>query len=160
MNGKQRLVGNLHQFELFLLHRLAQFVMIIISFGVILGYAIQFFIPIEIMFPSVKEAFTLAQLFPLTAEMIFRTLMVLVTFSVALLVPNLGLLISLIGAVCSTSLALVFPVVIEYLVLSRNSKPLNFVITIKNVLILFLATVGFLSGGYESITQIIKLYSG
>lgn len=150
--------------------------MLIISFGVILGnkqivqseiikskilpgYALQFYIPIEIMFPSIKNKFASVRKHPLISEMAFRASMVLVTFSVALLVPNLGLLISLIGAVCSTSLALVFPVVIEYLVLTRNNEPVNTSILIRNILILLLATIGFLSGGYESTRLIIQLYT-
>lgn len=111
------------------------------------------------MFPSIKNKFDVAKKHPLISEMAFRTSMVLVTFSVAILVPNLGLLISLIGAVCSTSLALVFPVIIEYLVLSRNGEPVSTSIVIRNILILLFATVGFLSGGYESTRLIIKLYT-
>ena len=110
------------------------------------------------MFPSIIKRFKVADRHPLICEMIFRALMVLATFSVALLVPNLGLLISLIGAVCSTSLALVFPVVIEYLVLTRHDESVGLLVVIKNILILCLAAVGFVSGGYESIRQIIKLY--
>lgn len=132
--------------------------MLVISFGVILGYAIQFFIPIEIMIPSIRKRFDLAEEYPLTSEMIFRTVMVIVTFSVALLVPNLGLLISLIGAVCSTSLALVFPVIIEYCVVTRNDGSLAPETAVKMLLLLSLATVGFCSGGYESIRQIVQLY--
>lgn len=132
--------------------------MLVISFGVILGYAIQFYVPIEIMFPSIREQFSLADNYPLASERIFRTIMVLFTFSVALLVPDLGLLISLIGAVCSTSLALVFPVIIEYLVLTRNDEPLVIATLFKIILLLSLAVVGFFSGGYESIRQIIQLY--
>lgn len=123
------------------------------------GYALQFYIPIEIMFPSIKSNFSVARKHPLISEMAFRAAMVLVTFSVSLLVPNLGLLISLIGAVCSTSLALVFPVIIEYLVLTRKNEPVRTGILIRNILILLFATVGFLSGGYESTRLIIKLYT-
>lgn len=133
--------------------------MLVISFGIILGYAIQFYIPIEIMFPSIVKTFKVAERHPLISEMIFRTLMVLATFSVALLVPNLGLLISLIGAVCSTSLALVFPVLIEYLVMTRHDESVGSLIVIRNTLILCLAAVGFVSGGFESIRQIMQLYS-
>lgn len=84
--------------------------------------------------------------------------MIMVTFVVALAVPNVGLLISLIGAVCSTSLALVFPVLAEYLVLTRNDEPLEFFIICKNLLLLSLAAFGFITGGYESIRQIAQLY--
>lgn len=132
--------------------------MVMISVGVILGYAIQFFIPIQIMFPPIRKQFKLAGRHPHLSEMIFRVLMVLVTFSVAIAVPNLGLLISLIGAVCSTSLALVFPVIIECLVITRNGASMSCTLVIKNIFIIFLASVGFISGGYESIRQITQLY--
>lgn len=132
--------------------------MVMISFGVILSYGIQFFIPIQIMFPRIRNRFELADRHPLAAERIFRVLVTLATFSVAMLVPNLGLLISLIGAVCSTSLALVFPLLIEYFVLTRNDKSLDFSTLVKNILLLSFAIVGFLSGGYESLRQIVKLY--
>jgi solute carrier family 36 (proton-coupled amino acid transporter) len=84
--------------------------------------------------------------------------MVLVTFGVAFLVPNLGLLISLIGAICSTSLALVFPVMIELLVITRNDESPAPAVLIKDCLILLLAIIGFFSGGYESLRLIVKLY--
>jgi solute carrier family 36 (proton-coupled amino acid transporter) len=130
-----------------------------ISIGVILGFAIQFFIPIQIMFPGVRKLIASADRYPVTGEMFFRIFMVLVTFTVALLVPNLGLLISLIGAVCSTSLALVFPTIIEYLVVTRDDGSIGFLNRLKMVLILLLAIVGFLSGGRESVKQIMNMYA-
>lgn len=137
---------------------LAQTVLLILSFGVVLGYAIQFFIPMQIMFPSVQNVIKPARRHPLVGEVSFRAFMVLVTFGVALVVPNLGLLISLIGAICSNSLALLFPVLIEYLVVTRDNKPMTGVFMAKNGLILLLAVVGFASGGYESVKQIIDMY--
>lgn len=137
---------------------LAQTVLLILSFGVILGYAIQFFIPMQIMFPSVRSVIKTADRNPLIGEMSFRSLMVLVTFGVALAIPNLGLLISLIGAICSNSLALLFPVLIEFLVVTRDNQPMTGIFMAKNGFILLLAVVGFVSGGYESVKQIIDLY--
>lgn len=137
---------------------LSQTVLLILSFGVILGYAIQFFIPIQIMFPSVRNIIKPADRNPLVGEMAFRTFMVLATFAVALVVPNLSLLISLIGAICSNSLALVFPVLIEYLVATRDNKPMTKIFMAKNGFVLLLAIVGFVSGGVESVIQIIDLY--
>ena len=84
--------------------------------------------------------------------------MVLVTFSVAMLIPNLGLLLSLIGSVCSTVLALVFPPVLEFIVLLSEGKKIHWFILIKNLVILTLAVLGFVTGGYESIKSIIKQY--
>lgn len=137
---------------------LAQSVLLILSFGVILGYAIQFFIPMQIMFPSVRKFIKPADRHPLIGEVSFRAIMVLVTFGVALVVPNLGLLISLIGAICSNSLALLFPVLIEYLCATRDNKPMTGIFMAKNGFVLILAICGFASGGYESVKQIIELY--
>lgn len=137
---------------------LAPTVLLILSFGVVLGYAIQFFIPMQIMFPSVQNIIKPAANHPVAGEVMFRASMVLVTFGVALVVPNLGLLISLIGAICGNSLALLFPVLIEYLVVTRDEKPMTSVFIAKNGLILLLAVVGFISGGYESFKQIMALY--
>lgn len=137
---------------------LAQAVLLILCFGVILGYAIQFFIPMQIMFPSVQNVIKAADRNPLVGEVSFRAFMVLVTFGVALVIPNLGLLISLIGAICSNSLALLFPVLIEYLVATRDNKPMTGLFMAKNGFILLLAVIGFVSGGYESVKQIIDLY--
>lgn len=138
---------------------LAQSVNIIIAVGVALGYAMQFYIPIQILFPLVKRSMSCASNNPLASELVFRIFMVLVTFTVAILVPNVGLLISLIGAVCSNSLALVFPVIIEYLVMTRGDNKMSWFHIIKNLSVLGLALIGFLSGGYQSILGIIALYN-
>ena len=138
---------------------LAQSVNIIIATGVALGYALQFYIPIQILFPLVRRSMSCASNNPMISELTFRIFMVLVTFTVAILVPNVGLLISLIGAICSNSLALVFPVIIEYLVMTRGDNKMSWFHTIKNILILALALVGFISGGYQSILGIIALYT-
>ncbi|CAO1388535.1 unnamed protein product [Diamesa tonsa] len=137
---------------------LAQIVKVAISFGILLGYAIQFYIPIEIMFPTVRRLWKFADSRPLFGERIFRIFMVLVTFSVAILIPNLGLLLSLIGSVCSTVLALVFPPILEYIVILSEGKKIHWLILIKNLVILTLAVLGFVTGGYESIKSIIKEY--
>lgn len=137
---------------------LAQSLNIIISCGVALGYAIQFYIPIKILFPSVQQRIKVAETHPFVGEMVFRVFVVFVTFAVALLIPNVGLLISIIGAICSNSLALVFPVFIEYLVKTRGDNRMSTFDSIKNVLILLLAVCGFLSGGYEGVLGVIELY--
>jgi hypothetical protein len=65
----------------------------------------------------------------------------------------------LIGAVCSNSLALIFPVIIEYLVKTRGDNKMPMIHIIKNVLILCLAFVGFAAGLFATILGIIALYT-
>ncbi|XP_068154922.1 LOW QUALITY PROTEIN: neutral amino acid uniporter 4 [Drosophila tropicalis] len=134
---------------------LAQAVKLMVSTGVLLGYPLQFFVAIQIMWPQTKRICGCKGR-SLLGELAFRTFLVLVTLAIAQMVPALGLFISLIGALCSTALALVFPPVIELIAKSEPNKGPGFWICIKNLLILVLAMLGFITGSYESLKQIVK----
>ncbi|KAH8373205.1 hypothetical protein KR009_002099, partial [Drosophila setifemur] len=133
---------------------LAQVVKLMVSIGVLLGYPLQFFVAIQIMWPNVKRTLRI-QGRSLAGELGFRSFMVFVTLAIAELVPALGLFISLIGALCSTALALVFPPVIELIASSAPNKGPGVWICVKNLVILVMALLGFFTGTYESLKQII-----
>ncbi|XP_061507479.1 proton-coupled amino acid transporter-like protein CG1139 [Anopheles gambiae] len=134
---------------------LAESVKLMIATGVLLGYALQFFVAIMIMWPMVESRLPLARRHPVRCEMVFRIIMVLVTFLIAECVPNLGAFISLIGAFCSSSLALMFPPLIELIVAWTNGT-LGVWLVAKNVVILLLAFLGFATGTYESVSALAK----
>ncbi|KAH8336143.1 hypothetical protein KR074_004220 [Drosophila pseudoananassae] len=139
---------------------LAQVVKAMVSMGVMFGYPLQFFVAIQIMWPRVKQSFRIdEEKRCLFGELLFRTSMVLITLSIAELVPALGLFISLIGALCSTALALVFPAVIELITRSEANKGPGFWICLKNLVILLLALLGFSTGTYESLKEIITHFN-
>ncbi|GAB0096000.1 proton-coupled amino acid transporter 1 [Sergentomyia squamirostris] len=137
---------------------LAQSVKLLISLGVLLGYALQFFIAIQIMWPGIQEKFGPFSR-PLIGEFIFRILMVLLTLTIAMAVPKLSLFISLNGALCSTALALVFPPFIELVSTWEDTKGPGAIILLKNVAIMIIALLGFVTGSYESLAQIIRAFS-
>lgn len=58
---------------------LAQSVKVMVSFGILLGYALQFFIAIQIMLPSVVKKISFGKNHPVLVDLGFRTFMVLVT---------------------------------------------------------------------------------
>ncbi len=74
--------------------------------------------------------------------------------TVAIIVPNLGPFISLIGAVTLSTLGLMFPAILEtityYPELGRCGWRL-----IKNIFLIIFAAIGFISGAYVSIVDII-----
>ncbi|XP_053949710.1 proton-coupled amino acid transporter 1 isoform X1 [Anastrepha ludens] len=137
---------------------LAQCVKVMVSAGVMLGYPLQFFIAIQIMWPNAMQLLHL-QNRPFSGELLFRTVMVVLTLSIAELVPALGLFMSLIGALCSTALALVFPPMIELLVKRDDNKGPGVWLFTKNILILVLALLGFSTGTYESLSQIVTHFN-
>ncbi|KAG5681514.1 hypothetical protein PVAND_010940 [Polypedilum vanderplanki] len=125
---------------------LAQIIITTVSLGVLLTYAIQFFVGIHIMLPPILRNSKTAAKFPILTELIFRTLMVFVTFIIAMLVPNLSLLLSLIGSVCCVILAFIFPSIVE-LMTSYDKGKIGVFCWIKNIVILILALCGFILGG-------------
>lgn len=137
---------------------LAQVVKITVSLGMWLTFPLQFFVPIQIMWPQINNRFGPFKN-PLRYELLFRTLMVLITFAIAELVPRLNLFISLIGALCATALALVFPPVIQLISAYGTSEGPGTFVVMKNCVILAIAILGFSTGTYESISALAKAFS-
>lgn len=81
----------------------------------------------------------------------------ILTVLVAAGIPNLGPFISLIGAVCLSTLGLIFPSVIE--IVTYWERPgmgkLNWRLW-KNVSLIVFGIVGFLTGTYVSILEILE----
>ncbi|KAJ8935293.1 hypothetical protein NQ314_012897, partial [Rhamnusium bicolor] len=73
-------------------------------------------------------------------------------------IPFLGLFISLVGAVSSSALALLFPPILD-LVTCYTYGRLSSVVVIKDVFILLIGFVGMLTGGYESINAIAHAFA-
>ncbi|XP_070168997.1 proton-coupled amino acid transporter 1 isoform X1 [Polyergus mexicanus] len=128
-----------------------------ISLSILLTYALQFYVPIAIMWPGIVNRFGPFK-WPVLAEIIFRSAICLTTFILAEAIPKLGLFISLVGAVSSTALALVFPPIIDMIVCWHNTNLGFFTIT-KDVIIVLIGVLGFATGTYESLTAIIKSFS-
>ncbi|XP_030378761.1 proton-coupled amino acid transporter-like protein CG1139 isoform X2 [Scaptodrosophila lebanonensis] len=135
---------------------MSQVVKIVAALGVFFGYPIQFFVMIKILWPPVKRSYSCAQKYPITLQVILRFIMIMMTFCVALVVPKLNLFISLIGALCSTSLAFVVPVIIDFVTRTQVPKGLGTWTYLKNLVILIVALLGIVTGTYQSIVEIVR----
>ncbi|CAH1123042.1 unnamed protein product [Ceutorhynchus assimilis] len=136
---------------------LAQSVKVIIPCGILLTYALQFYIAVDIIWPNVKEFLGPNVKYPVFAELAFRSLLVLITFILAEAIPFLGLFISLVGAVSSAALALIFPPILDTVSTMTFGKLTSFHI-IKNGFIILIGVVGMITGSYESIAAIAKAF--
>lgn len=76
----------------------------------------------------------------------------------AIVVPELDLLISLVGALASSSLALVFPPLIEILTYKAPNERLSAVSVVKDVLIMIFGAFGCVVGTWVSIDEISKKF--
>ncbi|XP_067639718.1 proton-coupled amino acid transporter 1 isoform X2 [Eurosta solidaginis] len=137
---------------------MSQIVKVLAAIGVFLGYPIQFFVLITIIWKPMKGGFDVTQNYPITMQVLLRFILVLGTFAVAAIVPNLSLFISLLGALCSTSLALLIPVLLDFTQRAGVPKGLTTWVYLKNIAIIGVTVVGIATGTYQSIAEIIKVF--
>uniref|UniRef100_A0A1B6DPC9 Amino acid transporter transmembrane domain-containing protein n=1 Tax=Clastoptera arizonana TaxID=38151 RepID=A0A1B6DPC9_9HEMI len=133
---------------------LAQSVKIMIAIAIFLTYSLQFYVPMEIIWKNVKHRFTSH---PLIAEYTIRVSLVCISVIIAILVPNLGPFISLVGAVCLSTMGLMFPSLIELIVYwdSPGLGRYNWLLW-KNLVVIAFGIVGFVTGSYTSLHEIIE----
>lgn len=127
-------------------------VKVLYSFGVFVSFAIQFFVPADILLPPLRAR--LRESWKGPCEMLLRGLLVCVTFSWAVLIPRLDLVISLVGAVSSSALALVFPPLVE--LITYSDRPLRPAMLVKDLLIAVVGFVGFLAGTYVTLAEVFN----
>lgn len=76
------------------------------------------------------------------------------------MVPALNAFISLIGALCSSGLALILPPVIELVCAWGTSNGPSPITLAKNAVILIIAMFGLTTGTYESLHNLAKAFRG
>lgn len=129
-----------------------------IALGVLLGCPIAFFVPVQIMFSSLSNLWTFTAKHPVLSELLFRTLLMLLVAVIPASVPNLSLLLSLIGSVCCNVIAFVLPVLSEMSILHNGPNGIGFWYWLKNSLIIIIAIAGLILGGGLSLKDIIKSF--
>lgn len=136
---------------------LAQVVKLLYAAAILFSYGLQYYIPTSIAWPTIKP--WIKESFQNQAENIFRLVVCCITVGVAAAVPNLGPIISLVGAVCFSTLGLFCPAMIETVTcwetgLGRGNWRLW-----KNSIIIAFSIFALTTGSYASILEIIEVYS-
>ncbi|XP_036424411.1 proton-coupled amino acid transporter 1 isoform X1 [Colossoma macropomum] len=129
-----------------------QIVKLLYSFGIYITYALQFYVPAEILIPLAVER--VDPRWELLVDLSIRVGLVIFTCALAILIPELDLVISLVGSVSSSALALILPPLLQ--VVTFHSEGLSGWIVLKNIIISVFGLVGFVAGTYISIVEIIS----
>jgi len=129
-------------------------VRLMFSVSMFITYALMIFVPIEIIWPILRKRVKKEE-WKKPLERLFRCFLVLCTFAIAIAIPHLGPFISLIGAFASSSLALLFPVLIDTMVRwPKRFGVCNWRLW-KNGVIFVFGLIGFFLGTWQSINEII-----
>ncbi|XP_052752482.1 proton-coupled amino acid transporter-like protein CG1139 [Galleria mellonella] len=128
----------------------------LIALAILCTYPLQFYVPIDITWPYLRTKFATKS--PVLKELVYRGILVLLTFILAESIPELGLFISLVGAVSSTALALMFPPIIDMVMKSQQAGGLRPYVVLKDCAIILLGLLVFVTGTYESLASIVRAF--
>ncbi|KAK6640610.1 hypothetical protein RUM44_012306 [Polyplax serrata] len=133
---------------------LAQSVKLTMALSIFLSFGLQLYVPVGIMWPFLKSKFQSdnAQKY---GEYVLRVSLVLLTFGLAIMIPNLGAVISLVGAASSSTLAIIFPPLIEIMTFWDSDLGKYNWILLKDILIVVFGVLIFGIGTYVSLANII-----
>jgi len=132
---------------------LASALNILLTTAVVFTYALQ----LNPVTDIVSETFNI-KLEDRWKQYFFRSLLVILTFIFAVLIPELGLVVSLIGALSSTSLSMIIPPLINCK-LRRREKGSNCRIISLTVLSVTLGVIGAVVGTVTAVINIQKALS-
>lgn len=129
-----------------------------IAIAIFLTYSLQFYVPMDIIWKQVSHRFSDGK--KNMMEYVLRITLIVGTVLMAVAIPNLGPFISLIGAVCLSTLGLMFPAIIEMVTFWNEIEQVGFNNwnwrLYKNLLLVGFGIIGFLTGTYVSIEEITE----
>ncbi|XP_018320983.1 proton-coupled amino acid transporter-like protein pathetic isoform X2 [Agrilus planipennis] len=135
---------------------LAQSVQILISLAVLMTFALQFFVCLDIVWNNLKHKFESK---PLMSNYILRTVMVVVAIAVAVAVPDIKPFISLIGALCFSIIGLMVPVFIEIITFwDKGFGKYNWKI-FKDAIVIITGLLALIFGTSSALQDIAALYT-
>ncbi|XP_006204677.1 proton-coupled amino acid transporter 2 isoform X5 [Vicugna pacos] len=131
---------------------LYQSVKLLYIIGILCTYSLQFYVPAEIIIPFAISK--VSQRWALPLDLSIRLVMACLTCILAILVPRLDLVLSLVGSVSSSALALIIPPLLE--IVTYYSEGMSPLTIIKDALISILGFVGFVMGTYQALDELIQ----
>ncbi|XP_055311580.1 proton-coupled amino acid transporter-like protein CG1139 isoform X2 [Sitodiplosis mosellana] len=139
---------------------LAQSVKAMLAFGIFITHGIACYVAIDITWNKYIVDRISNDRHKLLWEYVVRTVIVLITFLLAVAIPKLDLFISLFGAFCLSTLGLAFPALIETLVfLKEKSGTARTMMIIKNTIISIFGLCALIIGTSTSVLAIIESFT-
>lgn len=133
---------------------IAQVAKLLMAFVIFLSYALQFYVPMEMINRNMKKK--KSDKFENLIQITIRTVAVTFTVALACAFPNLEMVISFTGAIFFSTLGLLIPAVMETIYRWEHGLgAFNYVLW-KNILIGLISIIALVSGSYVSVIGIIE----
>lgn len=139
---------------------LAQTVKAMLAFAIYITHGLACYVAIDITWNDYLKKHLGESSRSTFYEYIMRTVLVLITFLLAVAIPNLELFISLFGALCLSALGIAFPALIQTCTYWHDRQGLQKVwMVTKNSVIGVIAMVGLVVGTSTSLKEIVHTFS-
>ncbi|XP_030570953.1 proton-coupled amino acid transporter-like protein CG1139 isoform X2 [Drosophila novamexicana] len=139
--------------------KLAQSVKLMIAIAIFFTFTLQFYVPVSILWKGIENKIPAAR--KNISEYGLRVGLVILCCGIAVALPNLGPFISLIGAVCLSTLGMMVPAIIELAVYNEDPGYGRFKWRLwKNSGLILFGIVGFVTGTYVSICEFQAEFNG
>ncbi|KAG8312098.1 hypothetical protein J6590_030012 [Homalodisca vitripennis] len=136
---------------------MGQVVKLAVSLNVLCSYGLFLYVPVEILWrklePNVPKSRKTIYYYSL------RLILILASVVFAAIVPDLEPFVGLVGALCSSTLVLFFPPIIELVTFWEDQDYMKRWRVIKNLLILLFWLLILITGARTSLARIIELYT-
>ncbi|XP_072486857.1 proton-coupled amino acid transporter 1-like isoform X2 [Notamacropus eugenii] len=128
-----------------------QFVKMLYSIGIFFTYALQFYVPAEIIIPLVIS--WVPEQWELLVDLSVRAIMVCMTYIFAMMIPQMELVVALLGSASCSVLALIIPPLLE--ICTYYLDGLSSFTIMKDIFISTLGILGCIMGTYQASYEII-----
>ncbi|XP_030035363.1 proton-coupled amino acid transporter-like protein CG1139 isoform X2 [Manduca sexta] len=141
---------------------LATSVIVMFAVAIFISYGLHCYVPVEVVWrgyvlPRLQAAGVSAARRTL-AEYALRVALCLITFVLAVSVPQLGLFISLFGALCLSALGICFPALMELCISFPDKSGAARLRLVKDAALFVVGVVGLLAGTYTALLGIIRTF--
>jgi len=133
-------------------------VRIVLIISVFFGIPVQSYVIIEMLWPAILRKLPFSSSYFLPLEYVFRFLVILLTYTVAMVVPHLEFIISFVGITLGSILAFSLPGLFDLMTFWddrwNGSRTTAILIMIKDLLLIVVGIVCVFLGLYSNIMQI------
>jgi proton-coupled amino acid transporter len=132
-------------------------VRVMFAIAIFCTYAVQFYVPIQIIWPMIQRK--TRGWCQTHGEYFLRFGCLILTFTLSAVIPHLDLMISLIGALSSSAIALIIPPILELVTSWPDQEFGKFYWRIfKNIFIIVVGIVGFVVGTVVTLIAIVNTF--